>query len=235
MAEEATDDETTGAAGDRPLAGAALKSALEKERKERKELEKTVKSLQAQVEAAAEAREAAKREAEDASKSALEKLSDQVKNLTAERDQERTARESAEQDRTRVEHIRRHAGDFADADDVIDLLRGRGELDSIVDDDAAKRVLAELKRDKPHLLKREDNLSDLQQVLKDGKLQTDRKPSENGIFTPADARSVVPFETLNQMDASQLKELKGRDPGLYERSMDALSGYGPDGMKVVVQ
>jgi chromosome segregation ATPase len=205
---EGTEETTEG----RPLAGAALKSALEKERKDRKELDKQVKELRARLDAADQAAEKAKRAQADEDKSEMDKVLDRLARVEAERDQERTARESAEQERERVDRVRRHAGEFDNADDVVALLRGRGDLGDVESDEDAQRVLAELKRDRPNLLKQEAGLSGMEQVLRDG------QSVASSIAVPEPA-GVTP-EQLVQMNPDQLAQFKATNPDAYWRALD---------------
>lgn len=201
--------------GERPLAGAALKSALEKERKERKELEQDLKALRKRLDDADAAAEKAKKDAEDASKSEVERLAEQVARLTAERDQERTQREADRLAGERVDRVRRLAGEFADADDVVALLRGRGELDGIESDEDAKAVLDGLKAAKPHLLKRDATASGLEQVLRNGETVT--RP--DGEKSPE--RGALTWDELSRMSDEQLEALKKADPERYWTSVGA--------------
>lgn len=208
------DGDGSGSGGDRPLAGAALKSALDKERKARKELETRL----AAIESAAETE---RKRLEDASKSDLDKLTAQVAALTTERDQERSAREIAEHEQARVERVRRHAGEFADADDVVALLRGKGILDSIEDDDVAQRVLAELKRDKPHLLRQATTPTGLEQILQNGQPAPPAPPAGGPQQQQGNAPTdYISTEKLVEMSPEQLKQLQRDNPALYRKSIE---------------
>lgn len=214
--------------GEQKLAGAAAMSTIKKQKKELAELRNAVGKMKAD-------QEVERQRIEDESKSELDKLREQVQSLTTERATERETFERERGARERADHVRKAAGKFVDADEVVALLRGTGELDGIEDESDAKRIVDALAVDKPHLLKQDTTLTSFEQVLKNGELQTKSPSGENGVFTPADARSVVPFDTLNKMNAEQLAALQQRDRGLYERSMNALSGYDADGMKIIVQ
>lgn len=232
MADEAEEQE---ADSEKPLAGAAAQSALQKERKDNKELKARIRTLEETEQKRLTEAQSDRDKAENAKKSEFQQLQDQINALTTERDQERTQRDAERTARDRADRVRKAAGKFADPEDVVALLRGRDELDGIADDADAERILAQLAADKPHLLKPAGiEPSGLEQVLQNGHPQFP-KDTSNGVFTPADRSAIVPFDALNKMNSDQLKELQARDPGLYERSMNALSGYGPDGMKIVVQ
>jgi len=212
-------DGDSAADGDRPLNGAALRSALEKERKARKDLEKQVKDLRTAVETATQARDSAAQEQADRDKSETDKLRERLERVEAERDQERTAREAAEQERERVDRVRRHAGEFDNPDDVVALLRGRGDLGDIESDDDAQRVLGELKRDRPNLLKQDPAATGLEQILRDGQPQ---QPGQNGQGNGV-PNGVTPltWEELNAMNDKEFAALKQTDPERYWASLGA--------------
>lgn len=231
MADEGTEQEqeaTEGDEGEQKLAGAAAMSTIKKQKKELAELRSAVGKMKAE-------QDAERKRLEDESKSELDRLRDQVESLTAERMKERETFERERGASERADHVRKAAGKFVDADEVVALLKGRGEFDGIEDETDAKRIVEALAKDKPHLLKQETAPTGLEQVLQNGRVADPKTNAANDLFTPADARSVVPFETLNKMTAEQLTALKSRDLGLYNRSMNALSGLDADGMKIVVQ
>ena len=182
-------------------AGPALQSALDKERKARKEAEAEAKALRD----AATAREQA--ELSDAERFRVEN-----EQLKAD-----AARHEAERKQTsRADMVRRAAKDFEDPEDVVALLRGRGELEDIDTDAEADAKVKALAKAKPHLL-RQAGAPDLS-----GPGVT--KVLHDGLNTNGQRTDIIPGDKLREMSREDLAVLKIRDPKLLERSMSALTG-----------
>jgi len=190
-------------------AGAALQSALEKERKARKEAEAEAKALRD----AATAREQA--EMSDAERFRAE--NEQLKADAARHEAERKAN-------SRADLVRRAAKDFEDPDDVVALLRGRGELEDIDTDAEAEAKVKALAKAKPHLL-RKAGAPDLS-----GPGVT--KVLQDGLNTNGERQDIIPGEKLREMSREDLAVLKIRDPKLLERSMSALTGRDAAGNRI---
>lgn len=217
MTDTSTVDEpevTDEPSGDRPLAGAALQSALKKERKRADEAEKSVKDLSERLKAI-----------EDQQLSETERLRNRLAEIERERDEERqrAAAERAAQQRT--EMVRRAAAkeNFADADDVVALLRGFGSLDDIEDESDANRAVKTLAKDKPHLLRKESapDTSVLDRVLKDGLPPESDKGRDGG--KPDAPTDIIPVEKLAAMSDEEQRALKASNPSVYWRSVAALN------------
>ena len=208
---ETTDDE----GGDRPLAGAAAQSALKKERKARQEAERANKDLADRLKAL-----------EDQNLSEAERLRNENETLKRERDEEHTRSESERTQRQRTDMVRKAAAkeNFADADDIVALLRGLGSLDDIESESEAARVVKALAKDKPHLLRQGDapdvTKPGIERVLKDGLPNQD----QSGKPLQQPQGDFVPPLVLAAMTDDEQRALKSSNPSRYWRSIEALNG-----------
>jgi len=214
---EATDDTTTTETGsDSRLAGAALQSALEKERRSNKELAAQVKVL-----------------TDEAEKARLAELSEneQLKAQLAAAEAERQKLATAQAVTAKANLLRSAAKDFADPEDAVAILTARGSLDDIESAEDAERVVKGLAKDKPHLLRVTDaertTRPGIEQVLQDGlgvNEQVGNKQQRQHVIEPAELVAMTPEAQL---------ALKKSNPGLYRRSLEALGG-GPETTHTVV-
>lgn len=179
-------------------------SELQKERRQRRELEERLSTLEREREAARQ---------KDLSES--ERLKEQVANLTRENEQLKTA----QQTRDRADLVRSASKDFTDPDEVVALLRGRGELEEIESESDAQRAVKALGERSPHLLRQKDapDTSRLDRVLKDGLPNSERNgKSDNG-------RTLSRAE-LEALSTQEMADLIEKEPEVYNRSVAALSG-----------
>lgn len=200
---EGTQEEESHA--ERELAGAALQSALRKERQARSDAEKRVKDLEARF-----------KKIEDAEKSETERLRAELDELRREAEAERTRNEQERAQRQRGDTVRRAAKDFADSEDAVAILSARGLLDEVEDEREAERLVKALAKEKPHLLKQQaPRESGLEQVLKDG------KPVEKSDDTFR-GRNLIPNEQFATTPVEELGALKESDPERYWAQIEQL-------------
>ncbi len=205
-----TDEATTTETGSdsQRLAGAALQSALEKERKSRKELEAQIKRL-----------------TDEAEKARLAELSEneQLKAKLAAAEDERQKLAAAQAAAAKANLVRSSARDFADPEDAVALLTARGLLDAIESAAGAERIVKGLATGKPHLLRVSDaekvNRPGVAQILSDG-LGVETTPTEGQGKKP---KHVIPVAELVAMTPEAQVALKQSNPDLYWRSVQALN------------
>lgn len=196
-----------GSGSDSRLAGAALQSALEKERKLRKQLEKQVKDMADKLAAG-----------EETAKKQTATATEQLAAKVAELERANAEREAQIAENARMNRVRRAAKDFANPEDAVGLLIAAGTLADIEDDTDADNAVKALAGERPYLLREKQErqqIPDLEQVLKGGQQQNGEQ--QNG--APA---TVLPREALVKMSPEELKALKQRDPALYHRTMQGL-------------
>ena len=112
--------------------------------------------------------------------------------------------------------MRAAAKDFADVEDVVDLLRGRGVIEEIEDARDAERAVKDLAKRSPHLLRRqESNSSGLERVLENGRAPEGSK--ETG--SKRDDGKYVTREELQKMSQDEVSQLIDREPEVWARSI----------------
>ncbi|HEY1775897.1 MAG TPA: hypothetical protein VGG41_07035 [Solirubrobacteraceae bacterium] len=123
-----------------------------------------------------------------------------------------TSDERAELDRLRnlertqrsADLVRRAAGDWTNPEDAVALLRVSGDLEYLEDAAEAQRAVKALASDRPYFLR------------------GGQHEAVAATVTDSQGQTRLSREQLIKLSKPEIEALKVRDPGLYQRSMDAL-------------
>jgi hypothetical protein len=212
QAEATTEQAAEDSGSESRSSNAAAMSALQKERKARKNLESQLKELLEE-----------QKKREDAELSENARLQKEIESLR--KAQERAEREKAVRERADVLRKAAAKAEFADPDEIVALARGLDEIDDIEDAADAERYVKKLAKDKPHLLRKQETLDmskqvGIEKVLKDGLLEG-ASDNAKGLLSQV---GVIPYDDLAGMTPEALATLKRTQPDVYRRSIEAASG-----------
>ena len=190
------------------LRGAAGASAAKKARKERDDAKRELSELRARF-----------KRLEDAEKSEAERARAEADDYKQRFEALEERINSDQEQRTRMDHVRRAASEFADPEDAIAHLSLRGELADIEDEADAKRALKTLAKDKPYLLKTQAQTSPLDKVLNGG-----LPPGQAELNAALDPSSPKTGDEMYAMSDEEFLGWRRAYPDAYRKSIEGWTG-----------